>query len=104
MIDHNKSAINFYIKNNFEEAEKFKHYYCINDALFDARIFYKIIKDSNIFLNQNRKNQSLNNSLTVNNFDSVLIVNQVQKEKKSKAIFDKIITILKLSFINKINK
>jgi ribosomal protein S18 acetylase RimI-like enzyme len=56
VIEYNQSAIKFYNNIGFYLAEKYKDYYCINDARFDANIFLKPIRNENLFKFSKYKN------------------------------------------------
>lgn len=66
VIEHNQSAIRFYKKINFLEGGVIQNYYTINDAKFDAFLFFKVLRRENdkLFkLNYKNEKESDCNSL-----------------------------------------
>lgn len=43
VIDYNKSAIQFYLKNNFEEVTTIKNYYHINEEVYDSYVYVRVL-------------------------------------------------------------
>lgn len=53
VISHNESAINFYVKNDFILAGKFKNYYKIKNEFYDSNVYVKCFS-------KNERNQKMN--------------------------------------------
>ncbi len=49
VIEHNKSAMEFYKKMQFEEGPLLNDHYNINNAYFDSYVFYKSLKTPELF-------------------------------------------------------
>lgn len=63
VIEYNKSAIKFYISNNFQEAGILNDFYTINNAMFNSKVFYKILRNFIQFKdNENTKTHEMNSS------------------------------------------
>lgn len=63
VIKNNKSAINFYISNNFSKGKVLENYYHIQKNYYDCLVFYKILNCEYFVFNsgiEKKKNQYIN--------------------------------------------
>ena len=58
VIKHNKSAINFYVSNEFSRGKYIENHYYIQKNYYDAIIFYKLFKINKKVIPDNNYNQN----------------------------------------------
>ncbi len=90
VVEYNKSAIKFYEKLDFIESEFIQDYYTIKDAKYNARVYYKILKNNSEMFNLTElvddyhKIKSQNDLLTSDTNDDIEKINSTNFNKISK--------------------
>ena len=94
VVEYNKSAITFYDKLDFIESELIQDYYTFKDAKYNARVYYKILKNNSEMFNLNEfkddyhKIQSQNNLIISDTNDDIEKIttsnfNKISKTRRS---------------------